>query len=177
MSTEPKYDGAARDAAPPGERLLAPLVKVGGAISTALILVTLALTTYSVFMRYVMGMPPTWIDQMTGFLLVAMVMFGVSEAYRRGDHIAIDLLTANLSSGMARLRAVWSEICVLAFSVVLILSTWEAIHFSMDFGAYTSGAIEVASWIPQLPMLIGGVLLALMAIARLIAIFSRRQAQ
>lgn len=177
MTNERKDNGAAPDAAPLGERVLAPLIKLGGAISTALILVTLALTTYSVFMRYVMGMPPTWIDQMTGLLLVAMVMFGASEAYRLGDHIAIDLLTANLSSGMARLRAAWSEICVLAFSIVLIVSTWEAIHFSMDFGAYTSGAIEVASWIPQLPMLIGGVLLALIAIARLIAIFSKRQAQ
>lgn len=148
--------------------MLTPVVWIGGAISTLLILVALGLTTYSVFMRYVIGWPPAWIDQLTGFVLVALIMFGVAEAYRRGSHIAIDLLTENLSGGMRRLRWIWSDLCVLAFSIVLVLSTWEAIEFAISFESYTSGSVEIASWIPQLPLLFGGLLLGLFAIARLV---------
>ncbi|MCT7378307.1 TRAP transporter small permease [Chelativorans salis] len=167
MSGNTDNNGAA-SAAPLTQRLLTPIVWTGGAISTLLILAALGLTTYSVFMRYVIGRPPVWIDQLTGFVLVALVMFGVAEAYRRGNHISIDLLTDNLSRPMRRLRWIWSDLCVLAFSLVLVLSTWEAVEFAHSFGSYTSGSIEIASWIPQLPILIGGLLLGLFSVARLI---------
>ncbi|WP_068110784.1 TRAP transporter small permease [Tropicimonas marinistellae] len=161
-------DKEAASAAPFTERLLAPVVWAGGAISTLLILAALGLTTYSVFMRYVIGRPPVWIDDLTGMLLVALVMFGVAEAYRRGNHISIDLLTETLTHRGDILRWIWSDLCVLAFSVVLGLSTWEAIEFAHSFGSFTSGAIEIQSWIPQVPMLVGAILLGLFAIARLI---------
>lgn len=173
MSGLPDDDGAER-AAPLAERIATPIVSLGGAISTLLILAALGLTTYSVFMRYVIGSPPVWIDQLTGFLLVALIMFGVGEAYRHGNHIAIDLLTEDLPPRMRKLRWIWSDLCVLAFSVVLVLSTWETVEFAMAFGSYTAGSIQIASWIPQLPLLIGGVLLGLFAVARLIGHLQKR---
>ncbi|SPF81739.1 TRAP transporter small permease [Pseudoprimorskyibacter insulae] len=158
----------AASVAPLPERVLTPIVWLGGALSAVLILGALALTGYSVFMRYILARPPVWVDDATGFLLVGLVMLGVAEAYRRGNHIAIDLLTDRLPPRAQPWRWVWSDLCVLAFSVVLTLSTWEAIHFSRSFGAYTSGSIEIEAWIPQLPMLAGAALLGLFATARLI---------
>lgn len=167
MLHDPESEGAA-SVAPLLERVLTPIVRIGGATSTLLVLAALVLTTYSVFLRYVMGRAPVWIDQLTGFVLVALVMFGVAEAYRRGSHIAIDVLTESLSCRARQLRLIWSDLCVLAFSVVLVTSTWEAVEFARDFGSYTSGSIEIESWIPQLPLLFGGLLLGLLATARLI---------
>ncbi|MBK0326147.1 TRAP transporter small permease [Rhodobacteraceae bacterium F11138] len=173
MSVNPDKEGAA-SAVPLIERLLTPFVWAGGAISALLILAALALTSYSVFMRYVINKPVIWVDEFTGFLLVGLVMMGVAEAYRRGNHISIDLFTGHLSGGWHRLRLIWSDLCVLAFSAVLALSTWEAIGFAHGFGSYTSGSIEIASWIPQVPILVGAVLLGLFAIARLIGHVSGR---
>jgi len=167
MSGQTDNNGAA-SAAPLTVRVITPLVWLGGAISALLILATLALTTYSVFMRYVVGRPPVWIDQTTGFILVALVMLGAAEAYRRGNHISIDLFTDGLSDRTQRIRWIWSDICVLAFAIVLVWSSWGAIEFAMRFGSYTSGTIEIASWIPQLPLLVGGILIGLLAIARLL---------
>ena len=48
--------------------------------------------------------PLTWGDEMLGYLLVATVMAGAAEALRRGDHIAIDLVTSRLT-GRARRAA------------------------------------------------------------------------
>ena len=161
----------AASAAPFAERLARPLIWSAGAVSTLLILVTLALTVYSVFMRYVIVRPPVWIDELVGYLLVALIALGVAEAYRRDNHISIDLLTEGLRGWKSRVRWIWSDLCVLAFSVVLGMSTWEAIEFAHGFGSYSSGAIEIQTWIPMVPMLVGSVLLGLFALARLIGRF------
>ena len=41
-------------------------------------------------------------------------------------------------------------------------------QFAYGFGSYSVGYIEIQTWIPQVPVLIGCVLLALMALVRLI---------
>lgn len=166
-------DGAA-PAAPLALRVLTGLTRVSGAISTALILVFFAVTLYSVFMRYVLNRPLSWADELTGWGLVALVMFGACEAYRRGDHIAIDLLTAKLPPRIARPQAVWADLGVLTLAGVIGASAWESIHFARDFGAYTSGRLEVPSWIPQVPLLVGAVLLALTALGRIAAHLAKR---
>lgn len=155
-------------ATPLPERALTPVVRLGGAISTALILGTLAITVYSVALRYFANSPPIWADQVSGFALVALVMLGTSEAYRCGGHISIDLLTEGVLRGAKKPLAVWSELCVLAFALVLGISTWESITFNRSFGAFTAGSIEIEAWIPQLPMLAGAVMLGGLALARLL---------
>ncbi|SMX51088.1 TRAP transporter small permease [Actibacterium lipolyticum] len=161
--------------APRSERLVSPVVRVFGAVSSLLILTTLFLTLYSIVMRYVFSRPPVWIDEFIGYLLVALIMCGVAEAYRQRDHIAIDLVTAKLGRRGRFAKGVWSDICVFAFALVLGVSSWEAIEFAHMFGSYSSGAIEIQTWIPQVPMLIAATLLGAFAIARLIGRFSKER--
>jgi TRAP-type C4-dicarboxylate transport system permease small subunit len=104
-------------------------------------------------------------------VLVATIMFGACEAYRRHDHIAIDILSGRVKGKAVVALQVLSHLAVLAFSVVLGTSTWDAIAFARSFGSYTTGNVSIQSWIPQTPMLVGAVLLGLMAAARLAGTF------
>ena len=147
--------------------LARPLVWVGGAVSAVLILVTFVITIYSIVMRYFLNEPLLWADEVTGWLLVALVMFGVAEAYRRGDHIAIDLVSSRIH-GRAKQAVVFiSDLAVLGFASVVFVSTWDAIAFARMFGSYTSGHIVIETWILQSPILVGAGLLGLMAVIRL----------
>jgi TRAP-type C4-dicarboxylate transport system permease small subunit len=138
------------------------LVRATGAVSVLLILAALAATTYSVIARYVFNAPPL------GYGLVALVMAGAAEAYRRGDHIAIDLVT-NLLSARARVVAdTFADFAVLVFAGVLGWSTWDALTFAYDFGSYAPGYLEVEIWIPQSPLLLGAALLGLVAVSRIV---------
>ena len=60
-----------------------------------------------------------------------------------------------------------SDLAVLGFSIIVGISTWEAISFARMFGSYTSGHIVIETWILQTPILVGVFLLALTAIIRL----------
>ncbi len=133
-----------------------------------MIMAILGLITWAVARRYVAGHPLPWADELSGYLLVAMVGLGMAEALRRGDHIAIDLLTSKAKAPQQRLLAVLSAFAVLVFALILAWSAWGHIRFDYAFGSYTPGEIEVESWVPQVPLLVGWILLAIVAIGQIL---------
>lgn len=147
--------------------LARPVIWLGGAVSALLILAAFGVTIYSIFMRYVMNRPLLWADEVTGWSLVAIVTLGMAEAYRRGDHISIDLLSSRATGVWRSLVAYVSDLAVLGFAIIVGISTWDAISFARSFGSYTSGHIILETWILQTPILIGVCLLGFMAVVRL----------
>lgn len=160
------------------DRVLEGLVWFCGALSTLTILWIFGQVTAAVVFRYILDSPLQWSDEVSGYLLVAAVMLGAAEALRRGDHIAIDLLSnrlaARMSPGMARAQAVFALLAVIGFAAVVGLSAWESIVFAYGFGSYSVGYIEIETWIPQTPVVLGAALLALMAALRILQILRGR---
>jgi C4-dicarboxylate transporter DctQ subunit len=159
--------GEAQRASPMIARILLAPAWLGGIASALMVLVILGLVSWAVADRYFFNRPLPWADDLSGMLLVAMVGLGMSEALRRDDHIAIDLLSAKARGITARLRDAWAALATLVFAAVLAWSTWYQIKFAYGFDSYTPGEIEVQSWIPMLPLLAGWVLLAVTALGRL----------
>jgi TRAP-type C4-dicarboxylate transport system permease small subunit len=168
MQVDGANGGEARRASPTMARLLFAPARFGGIASVLLMLGILGLITWAVAERYFFNRPLPWSDDLAGMLLVAMVGFGMAEALRRGDHIAIDLLSARVGRAGARLRDAWAALAVLVFACVLAWSTSGQIKFAYDFDSYTPGEIEVQTWIPMLPLLVGWVILALTALGQLL---------
>jgi C4-dicarboxylate transporter, DctQ subunit len=165
MSPERGETGGARGASPKLEMAAAIVSRIGGALSALLILIVLAITAISVFNRYVLGKPLLGIDEATGFMVVAIVMFGAAEAFRRGDHIRIDLLFDHVGPRVRWWLELWSSLAVLAFAILLLRSAWHTVAFSRAFEAYSTGYLSLPLWIPQSTMVIGAGLIALSALA------------
>lgn len=161
-------DGDAERSASPVVRSVEALAWAGGVIATLLVLVVLGLVTYAVSQRYFTGGPLTWADDLSSYLLVAFVALGVAEAFRRGDHIAIDLLADRLTGRGRRVLAVWSNLGVVVFGAVLTWSAWTQAKFAYDFGSFTIDRLEIQAWIPLVPLVVGGGLLTLLAAVRLV---------
>ena len=175
MQTDPEID------TPPGppsrgwaERLAAVLAQGFGLLSMASILAMLVVTSVNVFGRYFLGAPLRGAEEMTGFLVVAAVMFGAAEAHRRGEHIAIDVVEGAFPPALRRLMTIVSHLAVIVFAVAMAWTGWETVAFSRSFGIYSPGYTEMAMWIVQLPLVIGGALLALVAALKIVAILTRR---
>lgn len=135
-------------------------------ISAALVVFTLFMTGYSVFQRYILGTPLTWTDEMSGFLVVAIVMLGAAETLRRGEHISVDLLSSKVTGRSEKLLGIWSYLATAFLAAVIFISAWEAVQFSYAIGVYSSGYLEAPLWIPQSFLLVGAGLLFLISIAR-----------
>jgi C4-dicarboxylate transporter DctQ subunit len=150
------------------------LVRACAALSALLVLVMLAIVCYAVLQRYVLHTPLLWGDEVLGHLLVLFVMLGVADVLLGKGHIAMDVVSSRVGPRLGGWLALWADLAVLAFAAVLGWSTWKSVRFAYEFGSYTVGHIEIATWIPQLPVLAGSALLALVALARILGSVRRR---
>lgn len=169
-------DGEAEASPPFLVGLIAPLIWLGGAVSTVLILIMLAVTIHAVIMRYIFTKPLLWADEVTGWSLVAIVMLGAAEAYRKGDHIAIDILSGKATGTLGRMLGLLGDAAVLGFAIILGWSTWDGISFNRKFVSYTAGHIEIETWYLQTPMLAGAIFLGLVAFAKVLGRLSGQTA-
>lgn len=169
-------DGAQAPSPDPStpERLISWAARFGAQIATAGVLLVLAVTGYSVFNRYVLGTPVTWTDELSGYLVVAIVMFGAAETLRRGEHISVDLITARASPLLGKLLAVWGLIAVILLTVAMLWSAVVAVRFSWNFEMYSDGYLAVQMWVPQSALVVGSALVILAAGARLYTLLTVR---
>lgn len=147
---------------------VAALFTFAMALSAICVLVALALIGYSIVVRYFVGAPSLWIDEVVGFLVVGIVMFGAACALREGRHIGVDLITEMMSPRWQRWAQVWSMSVVLVLSVFLIVNGWQTAMFSKSIGMVTQGYLELPLYQLQLLIPLGGFLLALAAIDSLL---------
>jgi C4-dicarboxylate transporter DctQ subunit len=166
-----RNEGAARRGGP----VLRALDKATTAASRLFIALGAAITivmalsiTYSVVLRYVLNTPQVWTDELLGFLLVALVMFGLGETVRRGDHINVDLITARLGPRGRVLARVWGLVAMIAVAAVLLDRSWDMVAFSHMVGLLSDGYLAMPVWIPQSSLLIGFSLMILASVNQLL---------
>ncbi len=149
-------------------KVIGKLAFFASIVSAALVILTLAITGFSVFRRYVLGTPLTWSDELSGFLVVAIVMLGTAEVFRKNEHISVDIITGKLIGTQRWLIDIWSNVAVVIVAGVLFASGYNAVQFSRKIGVYSDGYLEAPLWIPQSFVLIGAGLLLLLALARIL---------
>ncbi len=155
----------------PALRLLGRVVQLLAGVAMGLaatsLLVALCLIGWAVVMRYVFNAAPVWVDEMVGFLLVAIVMLAAARTLRRGEHIGVDLLVDRLSVPARRWSQVWAALAVGSVAGVLIVNGWGTAKLARMLGLLTEGNLEWPTWMLMTLMPIGGALLLLAAVEML----------
>ncbi len=150
------------------DRAIGWLCRVGAGLAALLLLASLGLVGYSVVMRYFMNRPIPWVDELVGYLLVGLVMLAAADALRRGEHIAVDLVTSRLADQGRRLSVVLGQLAVLVVGIALLIGGWQTAAFSRLLGIHSTGYLAVPIHLPQALVPLGGGLLALAALAGLL---------
>lgn len=151
-------------------RALTLLIQSASVLSCLIILAAFGIILYAVTMRYFVGTPINWSDELNGYLIVAMVMFGIGSTLLRGGHISIDLLTARAGPRLSAWVEVLADVAVLLFALMFGWSAWHTVAFSRDFGTYSTGYLETPMWLVQTPMVAGAAFLALAALVRMLRV-------
>jgi len=148
------------------ERLVARASGLAAEVAAATLFLCLALVSYSIAMRYFVGQPQSWIDEVCGWLVAAGVMLALPEAQRRGEHIAVDVVTERLKGGWRRLAGVFAVATVLVSGAIMLNAGLDMIAFSRMVGLVNNTGIP--DWIIQLSVPVGAGLLVLVAAAELL---------
>jgi len=121
------------------DRLSALAMWAAVALGAALFAVMLL----EVFMRYVLGRPLIWSQEVTGMLNACMFLAAATPALRAGAHVTVDALAEKFP---ARLRAaILAAGLGLLFLPAIALIEWTAI--GRAWRAFLSGEVdEVSPW-------------------------------
>jgi C4-dicarboxylate transporter DctQ subunit len=150
------------------ERLIALLRGYAGVLMLAMLGVVLLGVTF----RYVVDQALSWYDEFAGYLLVWLTMYGSVVALVYGKHISFETLMEKLPPRGQRAVEIFAALCVLGFSLVLLVFGWILIRAMGDETAVSLPGVKMAWVYSVLP--ISGALLVLVGLVQLTGLFSGR---
>jgi TRAP-type C4-dicarboxylate transport system permease small subunit len=78
------------------------------------------MVSYDVLMRYFLDDPQLFVDDLTSFLLVAVIFLGAGPVFYKGGHIRVDLVTNRLKPGtQSRMRVITLLIGIALLGIVI----------------------------------------------------------
>ena len=140
------------------------------AYSAVLLLVMLGVVLLGVFYRYIAYQALSWYDEFAGYLLVWLTMYGSVVGLARGKHICFETLVEKLPRGGQRVVEVFGALCVLGFSLVLLVFGWVLVREMAEETAVSIPEVKMA-WVYSV-MPISGALMALIGVVQIVRLFA-----
>lgn len=142
------------------DRLIAAVQIFSGALS----LLMLAVIVLGVFYRYVVDDALVWYDEFAGYILVWLTMYGSVVALARRKHIGFETLVEQLPPRIRHAAELFGHLCVLAFSLVLVVYGWQLIREMHGETAVSLPWVQM-SWVYSV-MPVSGALMAFVSAAQ-----------
>jgi TRAP-type C4-dicarboxylate transport system permease small subunit len=142
-------------------------------LSVLAVIAVMLIVTADTFMRYVLHAPFPWsFELISYYLLIAAVHFAVSDTFREGDHIGVDLLPQSVPR---KVRLVMEMVWVVAAAVVFGIMSWgafDSLHYAYVDNEYIPGFIAWPVWLSYLPIAIGSAVMTLRLIQHLLSLIT-----
>ena len=123
------------------------------------ILAITLLVSMDVLMRFFLNEPQLFVDDLSCFLLVAVVFLGTGPTFYKGGHIRVDLMTSRLKRrAQSRLRVVTLSIGIAILGVIIYETTLSTLA-ALETGR-VSAVMAWPLWPPMLFIPAGLVLMA-----------------
>lgn len=155
------------------DRFIVALIYGAGAISAVLLLGS-AVSIFTGIVTRLLGIPLAWPTDIVPHLLLLSVMLAAAETFRRGEHIAVDLLVDRLSGVARRTVSIWAAATVIVLAVLLIIQGMEMVAFSRMTGIRTHDRLDLPVWWIQSIVPVGGALLLIVSVRAILAALTGR---
>lgn len=127
-------------------RLYDAFISVLQLVSGLLLLAMLGIVLLGIFYRYVVDEALSWYDEFAGYTLVWLTMYGSVLALAKRKHISFETLVEKMPPRARRAAEIFGLLCVMAFSLVLLVSGWELIREMADETAVSLPWVKMA-WV------------------------------
>ena len=141
-------------------------------IACACLVGLLSVVVYGVVLRYVFNDAPPYVEQVALLLVISVAMFGAAAGVRDAGHIGLDSLVAMLSERVQFWCSIVVYVLSIVFGVALLAGSTE---MAISTYASTIPTLGLSEAFRYLPVLLGGILIAVFSIEHLIARFARTE--
>jgi TRAP-type C4-dicarboxylate transport system permease small subunit len=111
--------------------MLKILRKLDDIVSMLLMAFIILLACANVFMRYVVGSPWGWVEEVTIFTFVWLTMIGAASVIKAEGHCSIDVLARKLSPKARRVLDTFVDLCVI---ITLLLMIYYGLELTLSAG-------------------------------------------
>ncbi len=133
-------------------RKLSNLLDVVVAVPVTLTLIVLvAIVGYSVVARYVFSNPPTWTEEVSLFLIIAVVFISLRVTFKRGQQIGVTVFIDKFP----RFRLFFSLLGHVATLLFMTVATVQSYKFANFFAVYKAPATGISFYWLYLGVTIG----------------------
>lgn len=153
------------------DMVLSLVVRCADAAGAVALVVMLTSSVIEVVGRK-LGSPTLWSADATVFSLLVLTFLCIAAVERRGEHMNADFFIVGRGPRMRRAAEAVARTASLLFVLLLVWQGWRLAAESFALGRTTLGQIHVPSFLIELLLPIGALLLALEQV-RGLALFSR----
>lgn len=88
---------------------------------------------WQVFTRFVLDSPSTFTEELARYLLIWVSFLGAAYAYRRRIHLAVEVITHQISGKKYQYIQIFIQACIFLFSLmVLVIGGWDLTLMSFE---------------------------------------------
>ncbi|HRE19456.1 MAG TPA: TRAP transporter small permease [Rhabdaerophilum sp.] len=110
-------------------------------------------------------------SEYAGYLMASASFLAFAHALNRGAHIRVNLLLKALGH-RARPVELWCYLIGTAASWYMAWFAVRMVYFSHILGDYSQGQDELPMWLPQIPMALGAIILAIAFLDNLLTLIA-----
>ena len=146
--------------------LLDGVVRVALFVSGLAMVVMTGVVAWGVFGRFVLNDTPSWAESAAMMLMAWTIMGAAAVGVREGFHMGFDTLKVLLPAPLERACDIISDLCITAFGIGM---AWFTGELALEVSDTTLPTIGLSGAVEYLPLILGGVLITLFGIERLLA--------
>jgi TRAP-type C4-dicarboxylate transport system permease small subunit len=142
------------------DRALTAVARLAAHAATVLALLVTGFVVLSAVMRYFIGAPLRFSDELVGLMVAALAFLALPHALAEGRHIRITAFATRLPGAGAAVARLVALVLLLAFLAVFTIEFADAVGYAIEVGSRTEvGGLRLYPW-----MLVAPACLALMAV-------------
>lgn len=109
-------------------------------VSAGFAVVIAGFITLATLMRYLVGAPFSFTEEIVGLLFVGMVFTGLPGVTLRGKHISVTIIADSLGAAGRRFLARLASVGTLVFCLWFGWLSWDYLQITLDLDARTAGS-------------------------------------
>jgi TRAP-type C4-dicarboxylate transport system permease small subunit len=152
---------------------LALAQRIAIAVAGLAMVVMTVVVAWGVFGRFVLNDTPAWAEASALLLMAWVIMGAAAVGVREGFHMGFDTLREALPAPLARLFSLVSDAVVAGFGAAMC---WYGAELAMGVWDATLPTLGLPGAVEYLPVTLGGLLIGLFGLERLLAHLATGQA-
>jgi TRAP-type transport system small permease protein len=141
---------------------------LSGKVQAAVLFLLMCLVLVDVATRYLLQNPLSIAEEYGAYSLVAITCMGLAYTWKEKTHVRIEVLVDRLPLRAQRVLRLVTLVLAFLFTLVMIPASYQLLSFSFMFGTRSGGWLRTPIAWPQIPILIGALLLFFQLIVEII---------